>query len=243
MTAVVRVSDGTTDSISVRNGLRQGCTMAPVLFNLYFAAMVASWRGCCPETGITVRSKIGRKLVGDRTTKAKLEVAEITESKFADDAALYTVTKKAVEGVAITFVTTAAGWGLTVSLEKIKMMSMGCPEAEDNRPIQLENGAIAALDNFTYLDSNITNDDEIVSKVSARLGKAARAFRCLRSAIFDNTSLSVDSKRGVCHAVVMSTLLYGSETWVVKSPSMKRLESFHNRCIRISLGLLNGKRG
>ena len=43
MTAVVRVSDGTTDSISVRNGLWQGCTMAPVLFNLYFAAMVASW--------------------------------------------------------------------------------------------------------------------------------------------------------------------------------------------------------
>jgi len=42
MTAVVRVSDGTTDSISVRNGLRQGCTMATVLFYLYFAAMVAS---------------------------------------------------------------------------------------------------------------------------------------------------------------------------------------------------------
>ena len=61
MTAVVRVRDGTTDSISVRNGLRQGCTMAPVLFNLYFAAMVASWRGCCPEAGVTVRYKIGRK--------------------------------------------------------------------------------------------------------------------------------------------------------------------------------------
>ena len=41
MTAVVRVSDYTTDDIHVRNGLRQGCTMAPVLLNLYFVAMVA----------------------------------------------------------------------------------------------------------------------------------------------------------------------------------------------------------
>jgi len=241
MTAVVRVSDGTTDSINIRNGLRQGCTMAPVLFNLYFAAMVACWRSCCPEAGVTVRYKIGRKLVGDRTAKTKLEVTEITESKYADDVALYAVTRQAVERVAMTFVTTAAGWGLTVSLEKTKMMSMGCSEAEDNRPIQLENGAIAAVDNFTYLGSNITNDGEIVSEVGARLGKAARAFGCLRSAIFDNKSLSVEIKRGVYQAVVMSTLLYGSETWVVKSPGLKRLEGFHNRCVRITLGVSRAK--
>ena len=34
------------------------------------------------------------------------------------------------------FVTIAAGRGLTVSLEKTKMMSMGCPKG--NLPIQLE---------------------------------------------------------------------------------------------------------
>ena len=37
--------------------------------------------------------------MGDRNAKAKLEVTEITESKFADDAALYAVTRKAVESV------------------------------------------------------------------------------------------------------------------------------------------------
>jgi len=44
MTAVVKASGGTTDDIVIRNGLRQGCTKGPVLFNLYFAAMVACWR-------------------------------------------------------------------------------------------------------------------------------------------------------------------------------------------------------
>ena len=47
-----------------------------------------------------------------------------------------------------------------VCVRETKMMLTGCPEAEDNKPIQLENGAIAAVDNFTYLGSNITNDGE-----------------------------------------------------------------------------------
>ena len=72
----------------------------------------------------------------DRTVKARLETI-MSQSKFVDDAALYAVTRQAVERVAVTiFVTIAAGRGLTVSLEKTKMISMGCPK--DNLPIQLE---------------------------------------------------------------------------------------------------------
>ena len=37
MKAVVRTGGGTT---SVTNSLRQGCTLAPSLFNIYFRAMV-----------------------------------------------------------------------------------------------------------------------------------------------------------------------------------------------------------
>ena len=83
--------------------------------------------------------------------------------------------------------------GLTVSFEKTKMMVMGCPEG--NLPIQLKSGVIAAVDNFTYLGSNITNDGKVVNEVSARLGKAVRAFGCLRSSIFDNQAHNVQIKR------------------------------------------------
>ena len=43
MTAMVRVVDDLTEDIEVTNGLRQGWTLAPALFNLYFSAVVA----CC----------------------------------------------------------------------------------------------------------------------------------------------------------------------------------------------------
>ena len=73
MQAEIRVGDTTIDRIEVQNGLRQGCTLAPSLFNIYFSAMVAYWRARCPEVGVTVGYKHGRKLVGDRTAKSRLD--------------------------------------------------------------------------------------------------------------------------------------------------------------------------
>ena len=38
-------------------------------------------------------------------------------------------------------------------------------------------------------------------------------------------------------AVVLSVLLYGAETWSIKANHVKKLQSFHNRCIRMILGV------
>ena len=43
----------------------------------------------------------------------------VTESKFADNVAVYATTREAFEQAAGEFVNTAAKWGLTVSLEKM----------------------------------------------------------------------------------------------------------------------------
>ena len=157
MTAVVRVGDSCTDGIEVTNGLRQGCTLAPILFNLYFSAMVRCWRSRCPQAGVTVKFRVGRKLVGDRTAKTRLQEVRVTESQFADDVALYATTREVMEQAAGEFVKTAAEWGLTVSLEKTKLLVMGKDLVpEDSQPVQLEEGEIAVVDEFTYLASTIT---------------------------------------------------------------------------------------
>ena len=43
MEARVRVGGELLDEIEVRNGLRQGCTMAPTLFNLYACVVAEHW--------------------------------------------------------------------------------------------------------------------------------------------------------------------------------------------------------
>ena len=43
MSACVGLGNAHTDSITSNNSLRQGCTIAPVLFNLYFSLVIEKW--------------------------------------------------------------------------------------------------------------------------------------------------------------------------------------------------------
>ena len=229
MKAAVRVEGGTTDNILVTNGLRQGCTLAPSLFNLYFSAMVASWRSKCPEVGVSVMYKHGRKLVGDRTAKLRLQQVRVTESQFADDVAMYAISQEAFKKATAKFVSTAAKWGLTISLEKTKGLVMGkYLEPSDILPIQIAGGTIEVVRDFIYLGSNISDDGEVNVEVSTRIGKASRAFGCLQRSIFQNHRLTISTKKEVYKATVLSALLCGTETWAIKTHSLKRMSGFHN---------------
>ena len=143
MHAEIRVGSTVTDRFEVRNGLRQGCTLAPTLFNIYFSAMVADWCNRSSCVGVSVLYKHGRKLVGDRTAKFRLSEMRVTESQFADDVALYATSRDSFESVAAEFVKLASEWGLTVSTEKTKGMVVGEGLNEsDVRPVQVEGGSV-----------------------------------------------------------------------------------------------------
>ena len=191
MKATIKIGSTQSESFSVCNGLRQGCTLAPTLFNLYFNAVMNSWRSHNPQAGVKVKYKLGRKLVGDRTTKSKLISTIFTKSQYADDAALYSSTRAAFENTTKSFVAEAFKWGITVNIQKTKEMVVG-ETNEDigaTAPVELENGAIEMVDDFTYLGSNITKDGQLGHEGDSRVAKAARAFGSMRDSIFRNTSL------------------------------------------------------
>jgi len=240
MYAGVRVGSTVSDRFEVRNGLRQGCTMAPTLFNIYFNAMVASWRDRSVGAGVTVLFKHGRRLVGDRTAKSRLERVKVTESQFADDLALYAASRAVFESAGKGFVLEAGRFGLTVSLPKTKGMAVGAGSGGvDVSPLSVEDGLgeIEMVSEFTYLGSCLCDDGEVTNEVACRIAKASKAFGSLREAIFMNRTFSVSTKRNVYKAVVLSVLLYGAETWTIKAPDLRRLTTFHNRCVRSILGV------
>ena len=103
MKAEVKVGDVTSSMINVCNGLQQGCVLVPNLFNLYFNAVVRDYQQRCPQAGVCLNYKCGRKLVGDRTAKSCLSAAVVTESQFADDLAIYATSREEFEFITNSF--------------------------------------------------------------------------------------------------------------------------------------------
>ena len=92
---------------------------------------------------------------------------------------------------------------------------------------------------FQYLGSVIAASGRIDNEVEKRIAQASRAFGALRKAVFLDKNLSLKSKKAIYQACVLTVLLYGSECWTPLRKHLKKLNSFHHRCVRTILGISN----
>ena len=61
--------------------------------------------------------KLGRKMVSDCMVKSRLSEVRVTQTQFADAAALYSSSRERLESTSTGFVTVTKDWGLTVSVQ------------------------------------------------------------------------------------------------------------------------------
>ena len=119
MKVEVSVDGATTPVVEVNNDLRQGCTITPSLFNLYFNLEIEEWRRRCQPFGTEVLYKCGGKLVGDRTRRPSHVL--VTELHFADDAAIVGDSRERIVRAAEQLVEVLSEWGLTMSFLKTNL--------------------------------------------------------------------------------------------------------------------------
>ena len=123
MKAKIRVDDELLDEIEVKNGLQQGCTMAPTLFNLYVCMVVESWMPKMRDidgVGMYVTFyKLDQQLFRRYTRNAR---DVLYKCKFADDVALLVTTRTAAEAAITAYSSEARKFGLMVSTPKMKFL-------------------------------------------------------------------------------------------------------------------------
>ena len=101
-------------------------------------------------------------------------------------------------------------FGLTISLKKTNVLGQ---DTEALPVITIDNYELDAVCQFTYLGSTITDNLSLDAEIDKRIGKAASTLARLTARVWTSPKLSVKTKMAVYNACVISTLLYGSETW------------------------------
>ena len=87
------------------------------------------------------------------------------------------------------------------------------------------------MEHFTYLGSVICNDATVSKDLDNRLSKASSPFGTLSKRVWQRHLPRLSTK------IVIPTLLYGAETWVLYRKQIRLLERFHRRCLRSILGI------
>ena len=211
--AQVRVNGEMSEKINVENGLRQGCTLAPVLFDHNACLVVERWRSQLSEVyraGSYLRFKFDQKLF--RRSTRNVQESQLTNGQFADDGALLATSQAGAEQILWEYMDVAGAFGLQVSLDKTKLMVAGRAVWEEERTsIPVGDAEIESVGKFTYLGSLIDNNGRIDAEVDRCITSASKSFGGLRSAVFKDRHLNTTTKRIVYHACVLSVMLYGSE--------------------------------
>ena len=103
--------------------------------------------------------------------------------------------------------------------------------------IVIEGTKLNNVECLTYLGSTLTSTGSMDSEVSNRLAKAGASFGRLWTRVWRERGIKLPTKLAVYRAVVMTSLLYGCETWALYRKQLKTLDQFHLRCLRKIMGI------
>ena len=250
--------DGVSRTISSITGVKQGDVLGPVLFVLYMAAVMMAWRSEHPDIDKCVfYSRDDAVLAGRPTRQGRAnEAFSVPDSEYADDTALlFCCRPDLVRAVPLVY-SHFALWGMEVHSGLVgqqppaKTVAQFCAAhpatytnpatftssdgvAADLSPVLYGDGReVQLVEKFKYLGSwNSTNGSD-EADVIANIKSAGGAFGALGKAVFRATTVSMGAKRVVYNGLVLSILLFGSESWVLTEKLLRLLRGFHASCLR-----------
>lgn len=230
MKATVQFDGETSDEFQVKSGVKQGCVLAPTLFGIYFSVLLQCAFQDCDE-GIYLRTRSDGKLFNIARLRAKTKTSSILlrELLFADDAALISHSQEKLQLILDQLQDMCKKFSLDISRKKTVIMAQNTSHPTT---IHLNDQTLDEVTEFTYLGSTTTSSLSLEKELNTRIGKAATTFSRLSSRAWNNKKLTLKTKMLIYQACVISILLYGAETWTTYAHHLRKLNSFHMRCLR-----------
>ena len=212
-TAQVRTEHGLSTAFSTTSGVRQGCVLAPSLFSC-----AIDW--IMDQCSANLGTSIGQQ--------------RFTDIDYADDGALLTDDPKKWPDLLQDYEAAASTVGMHVNWKKTKLQNVGAGDPPP--PVTIGSETVAAVDKFTYLGSDVSSSGSSSPEILRRIGMANTTMGQLDS-IWKKKNLRLTTKLRLYSSLVVSVLLYGSETWTLLKEDARKIQAFHMQCQRRILGV------
>jgi hypothetical protein len=191
-------------------GVRQGCLLSPVLFNLFL-------------------EKIMQETLHDHHTTISIGGRPVCNLRFADDIDLMGGSNDELQDLTNRLADRAGAYGMEVSTEKSKVMVNSSNDTKAD--ITMNGEKLEEVTNFKYLGATLSKDGTSTAEVHIRIATATSAMARLNR-IWKSNAISFPTKYKLFKSLVVSILLYGCETWTLHADTERRIQAFENKCLR-----------
>ena len=125
-----------------------------------------------------------------------------------------------------------AAFGMQLHADKFQLLQVGPASPVRNTAGDI----IEQKAHMLYLGASITDDGRIQGELSRRIGAANADFRAL-ARVWRQSSLTRCRKLEIFNATICSKLTYGLAAACLNVAERRRLDGFHNRCLRQVWGI------
>jgi len=224
-------------SFGVNTGVKQGCVLAPVIFNLVLVVATLVFRhNISAADGVRIKYRLDGSLFNIRRLQAVTKVTNDTifDLQYADDAALPNHTLDGLQRQLDAIYSAYFRAGLVVNCKKTEVLYL--PLDSSLPPtFYISGDQLGLTEQFTYLGSIITSTCDLTAEIQHRVNLASAFFGRLSKRVFTNRDLSTPTKMAVYNAIFVSTLFYACEGWTPYCRHIRALEAFHIRCLQTIL--------
>ena len=209
--ACIRLEGEETEWFEIETGLRQGCILSPILFNM-------------------VLDYIMRRLeklhhLGRNSTPQNTEDVE-----YADDACLIAECLVRVMELLEAMAEESGKFGLKINQSKTKLMTITKKESAPPT-IKLEEKVIEVVRKFVYLGSEMKAEGGADSEIKRRIALAGSTFNKLQK-IMKRHDVKLEIKLRILNSCVIPVLIYGCESWDITKAMEKKLNATENKWLR-----------
>ena len=211
-------------------GVRQGCTLAPLLFIMVIDDLIQQ---LSKLPGISVPA------MSDFTISSQGIVRnEISQLWYADDAVFLAKDYKGLQEK----IDLANQWliehGMRMNIEKSYTMISGCCKEKSKKlEHKLADKSFAYVESFKYLGLNVHKQRLIKNMASARSLDCNKAIGICASAFMKNSYISPLARIQFIQAIVSSVALYGCEIWASNNVALTSITNKLAKMIKQCLGV------